>query len=155
MSTITEEDEGDSDFDKKSVDSAQQDLDVISREPQEFTHPIHVYQVLESQSNQQAEQTLGLVHTKQSLRNVKASVASAKAGKLKEIIEKTKKPSSSSVAEKEREGMDEATLRLIEIVRRETEQEQKLQTDIKQEPFTEEELVNTSCGVPGFSMDKL
>ena len=52
-------------------------LDAISREPQEFTHPIHAYQVLASQSNQQAEQTLGLVHTEQSLRNAKASVASA------------------------------------------------------------------------------
>ena len=77
LSTISEEDEGDSDFDTKSVDSAQQDLDAISREPQEFTHPIPAYQVLASQSNQQAEQTLGLVHTEQSLRNAKASMASA------------------------------------------------------------------------------
>ena len=49
LSTIVEEDEGDSDFDTKSVDSAQQDLDAISREPQEFTHPIPAYQVLASQ----------------------------------------------------------------------------------------------------------
>ena len=35
----------------KSVDSAQQYLDAISREPQEFTHLIPVYQVLASQSN--------------------------------------------------------------------------------------------------------
>ena len=75
LSTIAEEDEGDSDT--KSVDSAQQDLDAISREPQEFTHPLPAYQVLASQSNQQAEQTLGLVHTEQSLRNAKASMASA------------------------------------------------------------------------------
>ena len=58
------------------MDSAQQDLDVISREPQEFTHPLPAYQVLASQSNQQAKQTLGLVHTEQSLRNAKASMAS-------------------------------------------------------------------------------
>ena len=42
---------------------------------------------------------------------------------------------------------------LIKRIRRETEQEQKLQTDVKQEPFTEEEVVTTSCGVLGFSMD--
>ena len=77
LSTIVEEDECDSNFDTKSVDSAQQDLDAISREPQEFTHPIHAYQVLASQSNQQVEQIQGLVHTEQSLRNAKASVASA------------------------------------------------------------------------------
>ena len=77
LSTIAEEDEGDSDFDTKFVDSAQQDLDAISREPQEFTHPIPAYQVLASQSNQQVEQTLGLVHTEQSMRNAKANVASA------------------------------------------------------------------------------
>ena len=77
LSTIAEEDEGDSDFDTKSVDSTQQDLDAISREPQEFTHPIPAYQDLAIQSNQQVEQTLGLVHTEQSLRNAKASVASS------------------------------------------------------------------------------
>ena len=44
-------------------------------------------------------------------------------------------------------------MRLIKRIRRETEQEQKLQTDVKQEPFTEEEVVTTYCGVPGFSMD--
>ena len=77
LSTIAEEDEGDYDFDTKSVDSAQQDLDAISREPQEFTHPIPAYQVLASQSNQQSEQTLDLVHTEQSLRNAKESVAYA------------------------------------------------------------------------------
>ena len=76
LSTIVEEAE-DSDFDTKSVDSAQKDLDVISREPHEFTHPIPTYQILASQSNLEAEQTLGLVHTEQSLRNAKANVASA------------------------------------------------------------------------------
>ena len=62
----------------------------------------------------------------------------AKAGKLKEVVEKYKKPSSSSEADREREGRDEATLRLIERLRRETEQEMKLQTDVKQEPHTGE-----------------
>ena len=51
LSTIAEEDEGDSDFDTNSVKSAQQDLDAISREPQEFTHHIPAYKVLASQSN--------------------------------------------------------------------------------------------------------
>ena len=73
--TIAEGEE-DSDFDTKSMDSAQKDLDVISREPHEFTHPIPAYQVLESQSNQEAEQTVGLVHTEQSLRNAKGNMAS-------------------------------------------------------------------------------
>ena len=36
-----------------------------------------LYQILASQSNQQAEQTLGLVHSEQSLRNAKANMASA------------------------------------------------------------------------------
>ena len=52
------------------------DLDAISREPQEFTHPLPAYQVLASQSSQQGQQTLGLVQTEQSLRNTKASMAS-------------------------------------------------------------------------------
>ena len=53
------------------------DLDNISREPHEFTHPVPAYQVLASQSNQEAEQTLGLVHTEQSFRNAKANMASS------------------------------------------------------------------------------
>ena len=39
LSTIAEEEE-DSDFATKSVDSAQEELDNISREPHEFTHSI-------------------------------------------------------------------------------------------------------------------
>ena len=58
------------------MDSEQQDLDAISKEPQEFTHPIPAYQVLASKSNQQVEQTLGLFHTEKSLRNAKSNVAS-------------------------------------------------------------------------------
>ena len=68
------------------------------------------------------------------LANFKASTKeiteATKAGKLKEIIKKSKKPNSSSVAEQEREGRDKATLRLIERIRRETEEEQWLQTDV-------------------------
>ena len=45
------------------------------------------------------------------------------------------------------------TLRLIEKIRREVEEEEKLKTDVKQEPVTEEEVVTTSCGVPGFNLD--
>ena len=74
LSPIAEGDEGDSDT--KSVDSAQQDLNAISRGTR--VHPSSsCYQVLASQSNQQAEQTLGLIYTKQSLRNAKASMVSA------------------------------------------------------------------------------
>ena len=76
LSTIAEEEE-DSDLDTRYVDSAQKDLDAISREPHEFTHPVPSYQILASQSNLEAEQTLGLVHTEQSLRNIKANMASS------------------------------------------------------------------------------
>ena len=69
--------EVDEDSDDNSVDSAQGDFENIFREPHEFTHPIPAYQVLLSQSNTEAEQTLGLVHSEQSLRNAKASMASA------------------------------------------------------------------------------
>ena len=59
------------------MDSSQKDLDAISRETHEFTHPVPAYQILASQSNLEAGQTLGLVHTEQSLRNAKANMASA------------------------------------------------------------------------------
>ena len=91
LSRIEEEEEEDSDFKTKSVDSAQQELDNISREPHEFTHPIPAYQVLASQKNQEVEQTLGLVHTNQSFRNAKANMASA---------------STSAAVESESEGND-------------------------------------------------
>ena len=54
---------------------------------------------------------------------------------------------------KRRRGKDEATLRLIEKIRREVEEEEKLKIDVKQEPVTEEEVVTTSCGVPGFNLE--
>ena len=64
--------EGDEDSDEEqSIDSAQKELDNISREPHEFTHPVAAYQLLASQSNQEAEHTLGLVHSEQSFRNAK------------------------------------------------------------------------------------
>ena len=63
--------------------------------------------------------------------STKEIIEAAKAGKLKEINEISKKPNSSSVDEQEREGRDEATLRLIEKIRRETKEEQKLQTNVK------------------------
>ena len=63
--------------------------------------------------------------------STKEITEAAKARKFKEVIEKSKKPSSSSVTEKEREGRDEATLRLIERIRKETEEEEKLMTDVK------------------------
>ena len=79
LSTITKEEE-DSDLDTRSVDSTQKDLDAISREPNEFTHPNPAYQVLASQTNLKVEQTLGLVHSEQSLRNAKANMVSASIG---------------------------------------------------------------------------
>ena len=33
------------------------------------------------------------------------------------------------------------------------EDEEKMKTNVKQEPFTEEEVVTTSCGVPGFNLE--
>ena len=44
-------------------------------------------------------------------------------------------------------------MRLIEKIRREVKEEEKLKTYVKQEPVTEEEVVATSCGVPGFNIE--
>ena len=60
--------------------------------------------------------------------STKEITEATKAGNHKEVIKKSKKPGSSSVTEKEREGKDEATLRLIERIRKETEEEEKLKT---------------------------
>ena len=38
-------------------------------------------------------------------------------------------------------------------MRREAEEEEKLKIDVKHEPVTEEEVVTTSCGVPGFNLE--
>ena len=58
----------------------------------------------------------------------------AKAGNLKEVIEQSTNPGSSSVTKDERVGKDEATLRLIERIRRETEEEQKLKQMLNRSP---------------------
>ena len=57
------------------------------------------------------------------------------------------------VTEEERRRRDEATLRLIEQIRKAAEDEEKLKIDVKQKPFTEEEVVTTSCGIPGFNLE--
>ena len=85
--------------------------------------------------------------------NTKKITEATKAGILIEVIETSKKNVSTSVIEQERIGKDEATLRLIERIRREVEEEEKLKTYMKQEPVTEEELVTTSCGVSGFNLE--
>ena len=85
--------------------------------------------------------------------NTKKLTEAAKDGNLKEVIETSKKPVSTSVTEEEKKGKDEVTLRLIERIRREVEEEEKLKTDVKQEHVTEEEVVTTSCGVPGFNQE--
>ena len=85
--------------------------------------------------------------------NTKKLIEATKAGNLKEVIETSKNPVSTSVTEEERRGKDEATLRLIERIRREVEEEEKMKTDVKQKPVTEEEVVTTSCGVHGFNLE--
>ena len=62
LTTIPEGDENSDE--EQSVDYAQKELDNISREPHEFTHPVAAYQLLESQSNQEVEKTLGLFHSR-------------------------------------------------------------------------------------------
>ena len=52
-------------------------------------------------------------------------------------METSRKHDNTSVTEEEKRGKDEATLRLIEKIRREVEEEEKLKTDVKQEPITE------------------
>ena len=50
--------------------------------------------------------------------STKEITKAAKAGNLKEVIEKSKNLGCSSVTEKERKGKDEATLSLIERIRK-------------------------------------
>ena len=85
-------------------------------------------------------------------KNTKKLTEVAHAGNLKEVIDKSKHPVNTEVTEEERRGRDAATLRLIEQIRKAAEEEEKLKTDVKQEPITEEEVVTTSCGVPGFNL---
>ena len=87
-------------------------MDNISREPHEFTHPISAYQVLESQTNTEAEKTLGFVHTEQSFRNAKANLASA---------------STSEVVENVSEGNDFTDIN--------TEEEEEGEADLVNTPF--------------------
>ena len=63
--------------------------------------------------------------------STKAITKDAKDGNLKEVNKKSKKSGNSSITEKEREGGDEATMRLIERIRKETEEEEKLMTNVK------------------------
>ena len=85
--------------------------------------------------------------------NTKKITEAVKTGNLKEVMESSRKHDSTSVTKEEKRGKDEATLRLIEKIRREVEEEEKLKTNVKQEHVTEEEVVTTSCGVPGFNLD--
>ena len=40
-------------------------------------------------------------------------------------------------------------MKLLEELRKVAEEEEKLETYVKQDPITEKEVVTTSCGVPG------
>ena len=62
------------------------------------------------------------------------------AGNLKEVIDKSKQPVNTKVTKEEKRGRDKATLRLIEQNRKVAEEEEKLKIDVKQEPFTKEEV---------------
>ena len=86
-------------------------------------------------------------------KNTQKIVEVVQARNLKEVIDKSKQTVSTKTTEEQRRGRDEGTLKLIEQIRREYEEEEKFKTDVKQEPFTEEEMVITSCGVPGFNLE--
>ena len=82
-------------------------------------------------------------------KNTKEIVDVVQAGNLKEVIEKSKTP----VNSEENKGKDEATLRLIEHIRKADAEEAMQLAEVKYEPITEEEVVTTSCGVPGFNLE--
>ena len=63
--------------------------------------------------------------------NTKKITETARAGNLKEVIEKSKQPVRTQVTKEERRGRYEATLRLIEQIRKAAEDEEKLKTDVK------------------------
>ena len=75
------------------------------------------------------------------------------AGNLKEVIEKSKKPVSNEVIEEQNRGNDESTLRLIEQIRKAEAYEAKLLAEVKHEHISGDEVVTTSCGVPGFNLE--
>ena len=83
---------------------------------------------------------------------IKKTTEAVLAGNLKEVIDKSKQPFSTEFTKIERRGRDKATLRLIEQIRKATEDEENLKTNVKQEPITEEEVVTTFCGGPGFNL---
>ena len=85
--------------------------------------------------------------------NTKKITEAVKAENLKEVIESSREHDNTSVTEEEKKGKDEATLRLIEKIRSEVEEEEKLKIDVKREPVTKEEVVTTSCGVPRFNLE--
>ena len=85
--------------------------------------------------------------------NTKKITEAAQARKLKKIIDQSKHPVRPKVTEDKRRGRDEATLKLIEEIRKAVEEEEKLKTDVKHEPITKEEVVTTSCGVPRFNLE--
>ena len=72
---------------------------------------------------------------------------------LHDIDQRFEQPVRIEVTEDEMRGRDEATIKMIEQIRKAAEEEEKLKTDVKQVPFTEEEVVTTSCGVPGFNLE--
>ena len=63
--------------------------------------------------------------------HMKEITNAAHVGNLKEVIQKSKNSVSTRVIEEEIRGRDEATLRLIEEIRREVEDEEKLKTNVK------------------------
>ena len=50
------------------------EIDNISLDADTFTHPVSAYQMLAAQGNVEAEQTLNIVHTSESLQRDKAAV---------------------------------------------------------------------------------
>ena len=77
---------------------------------------------------QKQDQEKTLVDLKE---NTKKITEVAQAGKLKEVIDQSKQPVRTKVTEEERRGRDEATLKLIEELRKAVEEEEKLKTDVK------------------------
>ena len=77
---------------------------------------------------QNQEEEKRLANLKENTRNITEVV---QAGKLKEVIEKSKQPVRTEVTEEERRGRDESTLKLIEQIRKVVEEEEKLETNVK------------------------
>ena len=86
-------------------------------------------------------------------KNTKEIADVVHAGNLKEVIEKSKKPISNEVTDEEKKGKDEATLRIIEKIKKAEADKVKLLAEVKQEPIIGDKVVTTSCGVPGFNLE--